>query len=103
MSLALHSVAETTPRYNHGPQTFDAALREFGFDDPWLRGWLAGTIDSLYGRAGWEGEQFWIPPHARYVAAGQPRKVRAYIRHDSIEHPNGGDWSRIDYPSSPTA
>src|SRR4051794_15299027 len=99
MDSTQSSVVAATPRDPGGPETFDDALRLFGLDDAWLRGWIVGTLDSLYDRTGWESAEFWIPPYKGYVAVGHPRVRTAYVRRDSIQYPDRGDWPIIRYPS----
>ncbi|MFI2362640.1 hypothetical protein [Promicromonospora sp. NPDC019610] len=98
MDSTAASVASATPRDVDGPDSFDDALKLFGLDDAWLRGWIVGTLDSLYDRASWESSVFWIPPYKGYVAVGRPRVRTAYIRRDSIQYPAGDDWPIIRYP-----
>lgn len=101
MNPTAASVVTTAPRDIHGPESFDDALKKFGFNDTWLRGWIVGTLDSLYDRTGWDGAVFWIPPYEGYVAVGQPQVRTAYIRRDSIQYPDQGEWPIIRYPSAP--
>ena len=108
MSLTRYSVADTTPRYGHGPRTFDDAMKDFGFDEPWLRTWLVDAIDGLDGGAGWGGHQFWTPPYRGYIAVGQPRDetgtkwgVGVYLRRRSLQYPDGGKWPTVYYPTAP--
>lgn len=98
MDSPVASVVTATPRDAPGPESFDAALKLFGLNDAWLRGWIVGTLDSLYDRTGWESAVFWIPPYEGYVAVGHPHVRTAYVRRDSIQYPDRGDWPIIRYP-----
>ncbi len=98
MESTAASVVSATPREVTGPESFDDALRAFGLDDVWLRGWIVGTLDSLYDRTGWESAVFWIPPYKGYVAVGYPQVRTAYVRRDSIQYHAQDDWPIIRFP-----
>ncbi|WP_285104057.1 hypothetical protein [Promicromonospora sp. MEB111] len=99
MNSTAASVVTTTPRDVDGPESFDDALRVFGLDDAWLRGWIVATVDSLYDRTGWKSAVFWIPTYKGYVAVGYPRVRTAYVRRDSVQYPAVDGWPVIQYPS----